>query len=53
MEKEGKLNFFNKINICSININGLNDKLTSIQSLMQNNFIDVMMTSKRHMKLTN
>ena len=39
---------FNKINISSININGLNNKLTTIQNLMQNNFIDIMCIQETH-----
>ena len=47
-QKEGKINMFNKINISSININGLNNKLTSIQHLMQNNFMDIMCIQETH-----
>ena len=45
---EGKFNNFNKINIYSININCLNNKLTLIQNLMQNNYIDKMCIQETH-----
>ena len=48
MDNEGKCNIFNKINICSININGLNNKLSTISNLMQNNFIDIMCIQETH-----
>ena len=38
----------NKINVCSININGLNNKLTTIRNLMHNNFIDIMCIQETH-----
>ena len=47
-KKEGKYYNFNKINICSININGLNNKLNSIQNLIQNNYIDIMCIQETH-----
>ena len=48
MDNEGKCNIFNKINICSININGLNNKLSTISNLMQNNFIEIMCIQETH-----
>ena len=47
-KRKGKSNIFNKNNICSININALNNKLTSIRNLMQNNFIDIMCAQETH-----
>ena len=38
----------NKINVCSININGLNNKLTTIRNLMHNNFIDIICIQETH-----
>ena len=47
-KRKGKSNISNKSNICSININALNNKLTSIRNSMQNNFIDIMCAQETH-----
>ena len=47
-KKEGESSKCNKINICSININGLKNKLTTIRNLMHNNFIDIMCIQETH-----
>ena len=39
--KKNKTSKCDNINICSININGLNNKLNTIQNLMHNNYIDI------------
>ena len=46
--KKGESSKCNKINICSININGLKNKLTTIRNLMHNNFIDIMCIQETH-----
>ena len=46
--KKGKTSKCDNINICSININGLNNKLNTIQNLMHNNYIDIMCVQETH-----